>query len=149
MQVDMNQFWTFLETMGDFDTIVLATSLNDNVTARPIGAIRCENSLLVRTDDDSTKALQIAKNPNVAVCMGPFYMRAKARILGHCTEADNPDVQKAKEAYIRRWPTAFGEGDDFLSGKEVFVLITPTQISQWKMEGENIEGLFHLDTDSE
>ena len=145
MRVDMEMFWRSLENMGDMETLMLATSKDDVVTARPVGALRYDNGILIRTDADSRKAVQIAANPNVAVCMGDYYLQGKAKVLGYCTELDDPEVQKARRAYCGRWADAFSEADTFLSGKEVFVVITPTRLSQWKYDGDNVEGLFHLD----
>ena len=145
MSVDMERFWKQLDSMGNMETLVLATSKDDLVTSRPIGALRYDNSILIRTGGDSQKAKQVRANPHVAVCMGAFYLQGKARILGLCTDLDNPEVQKARDLYQKRWPDAFSETDNFLSGDEVFILITPTNISQWVYEGEEIEGLFHLD----
>lgn len=145
MQIEMEQFWSKLESMGNMETLVLATSKDDVVTARPIGALRMGEEILLRTDDDSQKAVQIQANPQVAISMGPYYLRGRARILGHCTDTGNPDIQKAREVYCARWADAFSETDTFLSGKEVFVAISPTHISQWVYEGEDVEGLFHLE----
>lgn len=144
MAVNMELFWSKLDKMGDMETLVLATSQNDIVTARPISALRYGDELLIRTDEENRKAVQIKANPNVAVCMGDFYLQGLARILGRCAQQGNPEVQKVRKIYEARWPEAFSDQDSFLSGSEVFIVIHPTHISQWVYEGENIEGLFHL-----
>ena len=149
MSVDMERFWNQLENMGTMETLVLATSKDDLVTSRPIGALRYDNSILIRTGGDSQKAKQVRANPHVAICMGTFYLQGKARILGRCSDLDNPEIKKARDLYQKRWPDAFSEKDEFLSGDEVFILITPTNISQWVFEGEEIEGLFHLELEED
>lgn len=132
MRVDVDLFWQRVRELGDMDALALATSLEDEVTVRPVGALAYGGELLIRTDEDSEKALQMKGNPRVAVSLGlEFYLRGQARFIGKCSDTQSPEVLRAREAYTARWPDAFGEGDSFLSGKEVFIAIRPTHLSQW------------------
>lgn len=146
MQVDMELFWNKLEALGDMDAVVLATSQDDIVTARPIGALPYGGEILFRTDSDSQKAMQMQANPNVALTLGlDFYLRGTARFIGKCTDDANPEVQKAKAAYVKRWPDGFKEGDTYLSGKEVFVAVKPVHASQWVFEDNVPTGFVQQD----
>ena len=144
MQVDMDLFWRKLEQLGDMDALALATACGEEVTVRPIAALVYGQELLFRTDEDSRKALHLKKNPNAAISLGlEFYLEGRARFIGRCTDSDNPEVQRAREVYTARWPNAFGEGDSYLSGKEVFIAIKPLRVSQWVFNGDEPAGLVH------
>lgn len=114
MNVDMKLFWRKIEELGDMGTIALATCQDGKVTCRPISPMAYEGELLIRTDEDSRKAVQMKANPNVAASLGnDFYLTGTARFIGLCTDEANPEVQKMKAAYAARWPGAFTDADEF------------------------------------
>lgn len=140
MQVDFEGFLKKVETS---DALCLATSSGDAVSARPVGCVCDGDKLVVRTDDDSLKALQMQANPNVAFCLENYYGRGKAEAVGHCTDLENGEILRLRALYARRWPEVFSEDDTYLTGKEIFVSITVTHLSQWVYEGGAPLGLAH------
>lgn len=124
------------------EVVVLATSMNDKVTARPVSGIWLDGEIYVRTSQSSEKAVQIAANPNVAICTMGFYLEGTAQSVG---DTALPQNQTIKETYIVRWPEAFSEKDEYLDGDEVFIKITPKKVSQWVFENEIPLGLVMLE----
>lgn len=119
------------ETLAKAETVILATSAEDIVTARPVSPVLVGEVLYVRTEDDSRKALQMTANAHVAICVDHFYMEGIAENKGHTSLPENAAI---KEEYIKRYPDAFSERDEYLRGNEVFFAIELTRVHQWVYE---------------
>lgn len=135
MEVDLEQLKEALEAA---ETIVLSTSNNDIVTARPVSIMSDGLTIYVRTDENSRKALQMKANPNIAVCVGSFYGEGQAKSAGYTSDVDN---KKLKRKYIQRYPGAFSDADVYLSDTEVFYEITLSKVFQWVYDGGLPAGL--------
>lgn len=139
MQVNMDQFYSELEKA---ETVVLATSMDNLVTVRQISPIRDGERILIRTDGDSRKAVQMRANPRVALSMGGFDAEAEARPLG---STEDPQNAARKQLYIERYPGAFTGEDEYLSDKEVFFELKLAHVSQWIYENDVPVGFAQLD----
>lgn len=70
--------------------MVLATSLNDFVTARNMSVITVNDKIYCQTDKNMIKSIQINENPNVAYCIDNIQITGKAKIIG--TWEDNKNI---------------------------------------------------------
>lgn len=62
--------------------MILATSLNDFVTARNMSVIAVNDKIYCQTDKNMSKVIQIDGNPNVAYCIDNIQITGKAKIIG-------------------------------------------------------------------
>ena len=131
MKVDIELFWQELEKTT---SMAMATSKDDVVTIRPISPLRHVQEIVICTDPNSRKAAQISANPNVAICLGPFYLQGRARNLGAACQTANLPI---KEAYCARYPGAFKAESPQFTGDEIFIAITLAKLSQCVADGEN------------
>jgi uncharacterized pyridoxamine 5'-phosphate oxidase family protein len=69
--------------------IVVATSLNERVTARTVYCICDDLNLYFITSKAYTKYKQICKNPNIALAINNIQMEGEAEILGHPSSEEN------------------------------------------------------------
>jgi uncharacterized pyridoxamine 5'-phosphate oxidase family protein len=60
--------------------MILATSAQNRVTARPVSIINNGLLVLFQTDKDFIKYQQIKQNPNVALCIGNMQIEGTAKI---------------------------------------------------------------------
>lgn len=121
----------FEETLKSAETVVLATSRNDAVSARPVSIMNIGRRVFVRTSGSSRKALAMAANPNVAICVGNFYFTGKAKSLGSVFDAHNAEI---RAAYTARFPGAFSDEDEFIQSDERFFEISVERLSEWVYE---------------
>lgn len=122
---------TLERTLDTAETVILATSANDAVSARPVSIMNIGLRLFVRTSGSSRKAMDMQLNPNVAVCVGNFYFTGKAKSLGSVFDKANAEL---KTAYILRYAGAFSADDEFISSDEQFFEITIENVSEWIYE---------------
>lgn len=128
MEVNLERFE---ETLKAAETVVLATSRNDAVSARPVSIMNIGLRLFVRTSGSSRKAQDMAVNPNVAICVGNFYCTGKAKSLGSVFDEHNAEI---RAAYIARFPDAFSDEDEFIQSDEQFFEISIDRVSEWIYE---------------
>lgn len=126
----------FLE---EHHTIVMATSHNNNVTARTVSYATKGLDFYIMSWDHHEKILQIKTNPNVALARDNISIKGVAEILG------KPLDDKSKigaEAIKKKRPKEF---DIFsrIPGM-IIVKVTPTYIKSWVRSDD---GFFieHLD----
>lgn len=63
--------------------IVLATSLNDEPTARTVSHIILDKKIYFQTDIKFDKCMQIEENNNVALCLENYQIEGTTKILEH------------------------------------------------------------------
>ena len=83
---------------------ILATSENNQVTARRMRFIPDGLNLYAWTDSRSMKIRQIRSNPNVAIVAGFIQVEGKATLCGHPLKPEN---KAYIEAYRRKLPESF------------------------------------------
>lgn len=125
MEVNLERFE---ETLKTAETVVLATSRNDAVSARPVSIMNIGRRIFVRTSGSSRKAQDMAVNPNVAICVGKFYFTGKAKSLGAVFDEQNAEI---KAAYTARYPSAFSDEDEFIQPDEQFFEILVEKVCEW------------------
>lgn len=125
MEVNLKKLERVLSTA---EVMYLSTSVNDKVSSRPVSPLNIERRLYVRTSAGSRKAEEMLKNPNIAVCVGDFYLTGKAKPLGSAFDNRNAEI---KAAYILRYPDSFGEGDEFIQSGEMFFELLLENVSEW------------------
>lgn len=135
MNVNLNELQ---KTLAEAEVISLATSADDLVTVRQVSPLSIGLLLYVRTSLSSRKAIQMLKNPNVAVSVGNFYFTGRSELLGKVTLPENEEIKKT---YRERYPESFSEDDEFIQDDEVFFLIRIRKISQWIYENNIPVGL--------
>ena len=85
MQNKYQQKYTeIFQQIGDHAKLVLATSLNNKVSARTMSFVILEGSLYFQTDKGMRKYQDIKGNPNVALCF------SNIQLEGICEEIGRP-----------------------------------------------------------
>ena len=82
-----------MERLKKEETIVLATSYKDKVTARSVWFVLYESSIYFVTLKAYTKFKQIEKNPNVALCLDNIQIEGIAAIKGYCSLKENEPIK--------------------------------------------------------
>lgn len=121
----------FFEELAASEVLVLSTSLNDEVTSRPVSPLVMDGRIVVRTSRSSTKARQMEGNPRVAGCVGASYFTGRARLLGG---VDDPAVAAVRSAYAARFDGAFSDEDEFVETDEAFYGIEVATLHRWEHE---------------
>ena len=85
-----------IEFLANKHAIVLATSLNDRVTARTVSLASDGPEIYFMSWDHHVKCVQIRGNPRVAVCRDNVQIEGKAEILGSPLDEKN---QRYAEIY--------------------------------------------------
>jgi len=114
------------------DTIYLATSAHDKVTARAMAHINDGLDILFATTDGSEKIRQIRQNPNVALVVGTLRIEAVATLFGH----PSGHAFFATE-YPKKFPhlgDAYPERPD-----DILVIAKPAKMSLFKFTGKPCE----------
>lgn len=81
-----------MERLKNNDTIVLATSKKDVVSARSVWYVLYESSIYFFTAPAYAKIKQIEKNPNVALCLDNIQLKGTAFIKGHPLQKENEKI---------------------------------------------------------
>lgn len=113
------------EKLRKEDTIVLATSAKDKVTARLMCHINYGATVLFGTSRKSQKVDQIEHNPNIALAIGNLKMEAVAELYGH--PKSHPTF---RTDYIRKFPHL--EKVYKSSPDDVLVIARPRKIALFK-----------------
>jgi general stress protein 26 len=116
--LDKNKFW------------VLATSVDDRVTARTIVIANDGLKIYFQSEMVLDKCRQIAKNPQVALCMNHVQIEGSAEFKGHVSSQENQAIREnyckhkeANKAY-ERW---------CYLDQQAFIEVQPTVITVWKL----------------
>lgn len=124
------EFW---KQFGKGLEIALATVDGDGVAARTVAAVPLNGKVYFSTTEDSAKAVQIGKNPAVALCLGATQVRGTAKAVGGVGEGKN-------KAIVAAIITAFGKGIESyfqLPGMVVFEIV-PAWGGFGRMNGEEL-----------
>ncbi len=121
---------TLFEALGDHRFMVLATSQNNQVTARTMSFIVYEQKLYFQTELTLTKAQQLAANKNVAVCCNNYQIEGTCREIGHpCTEQNSFFLNLFQTHYEGSY-----KAYSHLDNERVYE-VTPGKITVWDYEG--------------
>lgn len=92
------EFW---RVVGNSLNVALATSADDETTARTVSVVHVEGKIYFATFDKSVKYRQIRQNQNVAMCMGHIFLKGTAHIAG---DMHAPGNEKAVAALSAAFP---------------------------------------------
>lgn len=107
--------------------IVLATSLNDEPTARTVSHIILDKKIYFQTDIKFDKCMQIEENNNVALCLDNYQIEGTAKILEHPFHEKNERfLNKFKQVHENSY-NEYSALED-----EVVIEINPIFIKIWK-----------------
>ena len=119
--------------------MVLATSANDEVSARTMSIIIHEGKFYFQTGVTMSKSSDIAVNNKVALCVN------ETSIMGVCREIGRPsDTNNAW--FLRKFSTHFTSAAlkySYLEYERLFEMI-PMKIKIWKSKGDT-PGIVHID----
>lgn len=110
--------------------IVLATSFENNVTARTISYIMIKDELYFQTLSTYEKALQIKNNSNVALCLDNLQITGTAQILNHPSE-NNEFLQRYKQIHYNAY------NKYSMLENEVVIKVKINKASLWKYENNS------------
>lgn len=118
------------DTLNNNKHIVLATSFENNVTARTISYIMIKDELYFQTLSTYEKALQIKNNSNVALCLDNLQITGTAQILNHPSE-NNEFLQKYKQIHNNAY------NKYSMLENEVVIKVKINKASLWKYENNS------------
>ena len=110
--------------------IVLATSFENNVTARTISYIMLKDELYFQTLSTYEKALQIKNNSNIALYLDNLQMTGTAQILNHPSE-NKEFLQKYKKTHYNAY------NKYSMLENEVVIKVKFNKASLWKYENNS------------
>ena len=113
---------TFLERE---QSITLATSLNDKVTARTMSHVNDGLDIYFQTGNTSEKFRQIESNRNIAFAAGNMQIEAFAEILGHPSQ--NPLFTDLYKTKYPQYYSLYSNSED-----EVVIKAVPQKITFYK-----------------
>lgn len=109
--------------------MVLATSANNQVTARTMSCASDDLTIYCQTDKSFTKCKQMAENPNVALCAGNMQIEGTASIQGHPLSDEN---KRFVTLFKKRHSGSFKMYSHLED--EVVIEIEPTKVTLWKYD---------------
>ena len=119
------------ERIGESSKMVLATSVNNIVSARTVSVLSINGLFYFQTDRSMDKAREIAVNSNVALCL------KEIQIKGICRDIGNPKSDK-NSFFIKKFqelfPSAYAKYSH-LDNETVFE-IKPTMAKTWRYINE-------------
>ncbi|WOO87704.1 pyridoxamine 5'-phosphate oxidase family protein [Mollicutes bacterium LVI A0039] len=125
-----------LEQISQCKDMVIATSLNDCVTARSVSTIVVDDKIYFQTSNKMEKYRQIAGNPRVALTKGFFQIQGNAKCIG--TWSDNPKLcNKYKQLHSKSYE-AYGELDE-----EVVIEVSIKEIKSWQYRDDKVYIVTH------
>ena len=130
---------TFWRELGTNNTMVLATSLHDAVTARMMSFVILDGKFYFQTDRTSRKYNQLRSNANVSICADNI------QIEGRCVELGRPaDDTRFCAVYREHFPNAYTRYS-LLTNERLFD-VTPTFIERWRyLDGIPYIESFHVE----
>lgn len=117
-----------LQQLESLEAIVLATCAAEKVTARTMCPVNEGLQIFFGTNASSEKAVQMRRQPHIALAAGNMQIEAIARLLGH------PDSQAAfKKRYVEKYPQF---GDLYPTTPDSLVVAAyPSVIKLYKYKG--------------
>lgn len=118
-------FKEFIITLEKEQSMVLATSSNDKVTARMMSHVNDGIDIYFQTGNESEKLKQIETNPRIAFAIGNVQIEAFAEILGHPIQ--NPNFIELYKTKFPRYYELYTNSDD-----EVLIKAIPIKVAFYK-----------------
>lgn len=116
--------------------IVLATCLNDRVTARTVSFTNDGLTIYFMSWDHNKKIKHIEKNSKVALCLNNLQIEGRAQILGYANDDKNTNIINFfKKKFSDLWISTFTRINEML-----LIKVNPSSITKF----ENINRRFFL-----
>ncbi len=130
-----------LELLTKSHTMVLATCLNNKVSARNMSCIVVDKKIYFQTDKNFLKFKQIDSNVNVALCIDNIQIEGVAKIKGHPFDEQNI---KFREVYQKIHHNSYNNYSSLDS--EVVIEVTMQLITLWKyIDGKPLRDILDVD----
>ena len=126
--------------IGEGRKMVLATSLNDRVTARTMSFVIINQKFYFQTDKCFLKYTQISGNYNVAICYKNVQIEGVCKELGHPFEQQNKEVIDVFSNHFENSYKSYSH----LENERLFEVM-PTLISVWDYDdGEAYQEFYNF-----
>lgn len=114
-----------IESLENTQLMILATCLNNKVTARNMAIINDELIIMFQTNGMSEKIQQIIANPNIALATGNMQIEAAAHVS---------TIPEDNQRFLDRFKIKFPEYYEKYSGmtNEVIVICTPKRFAMYR-----------------
>ncbi|MCE5322644.1 pyridoxamine 5'-phosphate oxidase family protein [bacterium] len=119
-------------------SVVLATSSDDKVTARTMCHVNDGLDIYFGTNNKSRKYEQMNINPQVALAVGNMQIEAIATICGH--PSNNPEFKNIYNAKFPHLAGLYPPHED-----DVVIKCTPTKITLFKYDGKPFWDILYPD----
>ena len=130
----------FIALLGKEQSIVLATSEGQKVTARTMSHVNDGLDIYFQTGNTSEKFKQIKANPRIAFAIGNMQIEAIAEILKH--PQDNPHFINLYKAKFPQYYNLYTNSED-----EVLIKAAPTKAAFYKyIDGKPCKDTLDLKT---
>lgn len=134
----------YSSTLSNNKEWVLATSNNNNVTARMISTVCIDGKLLFQTDKKFQKYIQIKNNSNVALCIGNCSIEGLAKDNGHSSDEANETFVKYYKTLHESSFKKYGSMKD-----EVIIEINPKKVKYWEYDTEGKPWQIEIDLEKQ
>ncbi|NHJ84421.1 MAG: pyridoxamine 5'-phosphate oxidase family protein [Asgard group archaeon] len=125
-----------LELMGTTSDIILATSLDDRVTARTVSFVNNDFDIYFLTWNHNKKVIQLNNNSNVALCLQNVQIEGEAENLGWAFGEKNTSIGELFiTKFSQNWWNAFSKIKEM-----IMIKIKPKSIVRF----ERINRRFHF-----
>ena len=128
MQLFQEKYEAVLAEFTRGKTMVLSTSVNNQVSSRMMSIVCINGSFYFQTDKTFRKYNQITLNPKVALCADNIQIEGICKEIGH--PMDHAGFCKAYEA---RFGGSF-RAYSYLKNERLFA-VTPTYVERWIYQG--------------
>ena len=116
-----------IEKLETEKSIILSTAFGNKVTARTMSHVNDGLKMMVQTDRNSEKAVQIKENPHVAFAISNIQIEAVATLCGHPLDAQN---HRFIELYAQKFSQYLGKYTNHPD--EILLCFQPTKITFYK-----------------
>ena len=95
------------QQLGQSKEMVMATSYQDQVTARTMSLVVYEEKLYFISSGNTAKIAQLKNNPRTALCLDGIRLLGQVSLHGHPSDAANQAVAAAHQAAFPFWFNRF------------------------------------------
>ena len=117
----------FISYLNDHKNWVLATSCDDEVTARMISIVNVGYIMYFQTAKAFEKYQQIINIEKIALCIGNYQVKAVAKEIGHPFDEKNIFFKELYKKHHLKSYERYSKMSD-----EVIIKVNPTEVKIWK-----------------
>jgi general stress protein 26 len=140
MEIEYNKLEIeVIDIISKQKAFILATSLNDIVTARTMCVVNIDLSIYFQTGSNSIKAKQIEKNAHVALSISNIQIEGLAECKGHPYLKENKRFLELYKDQHRIPYLLYSDLKD-----EIVFQVNPTLIKLWKYSPDGTKPLINI-----